>query len=128
MGEVNIRARVRRNMLDQIAGENFRDEHSEIVTHLNRTNKKALVGIQRKDGIYTIVGKENIYYSTVAGVEGSIPNKAFLDMLRENVHKLGKTAQFEFIKVNDTDFVWLFNGQTMSALWDILKVLVANER
>lgn len=126
MKEVNIKARIRRNKLDLLAGENYRDENWEIVKYLNNANRKALVGIQRKDGIYTIIGKENVYYSTVSGVEGSIPHKEFIDILTKNAWDLGKTGQFEFVKVNERDLVWLKDRETMNALWNTVIPFVDN--
>ena len=124
MGRVNLKTRIRRNQLDVLAGENYRDENSEIVSYLNISNNEALLGIQREDGIYTIFAKENIYYSTVSGVEGNIPHKAFLDILKRNALNLGKTGRFEFVKVNETGSIWVFNGKTMNALWNTILLLV----
>ncbi len=45
MKEVNVKARIKRNMLDILSGKSFRDETSEIIQHLNRSGANALVGI-----------------------------------------------------------------------------------
>ncbi|SPZ83643.1 Uncharacterised protein [Sphingobacterium multivorum] len=46
-------------MLDTLSAENYRDEHSEIIQYLNNLGADILVGIERKDGIYTLIGTEN---------------------------------------------------------------------
>lgn len=123
MKKINIKARIRRNKLDSLAGESYRAENSEIVQYLNSKNKKAILGIQREDGIYTIIGEEYIYYSTKSGIEGSIENKYFLDILSKNATSLGKSGDFEFIKVNEKYYVWLQNAETMNALWNTILLL-----
>jgi hypothetical protein len=73
----NIKARVKRNKLDELAGIYYKDENSGIVKHLNSINKVALLGIQRGDGIYTIIGESWIYYLTVSGTAGKISHGNF---------------------------------------------------
>lgn len=123
MVKVNIKARIRRNKLDVLADNYYRDENSELVKHLNSINKKALVGIQREDGVYTIIGEEYIYYSTVLGVESEISNKDLLVILRKNAMNLGKTGNFEFININERDAVWFKNIETMNAMWNTILLL-----
>ncbi|GAA4034868.1 hypothetical protein GCM10022409_19180 [Hymenobacter glaciei] len=115
-------------MLDKLSGTYYVAEHSAIIKQLNAVHKHALVGIQRADGIYTIIGSENIYYSTSFGVEGEISIKDFLNILRENALRLGKTAKYEFIAINDRDVVWVMNPQVMSALWNTLLLLAGSSR
>jgi hypothetical protein len=125
MKKININARIRRNKLDLLAGESYRDENSEIVKYLNRVNKKALLGIQRTDGIYTIIGEEYTYYSTDLGVEDSIKHVHFLAILSTNAMRIGKAGNFEFIKVNERDSIWLKNAETMNALWNTILLLAS---
>lgn len=110
-------------MLDKLSGNYYVAEHSSIITQLNAVNKPALVGIQREDGIYTIIGPENVYYSTPFGTEGEIVISDLLNILRENAMRLGKTAKYEFVALNSTDVIWVMNPQVMSALWNTLLLL-----
>ncbi len=125
MIKINLKAKIRRNHLDTTVGEYFRDENSEIVRKLNYTNKKALLGIERNDGLYTIIGEEHVYYSTVLGAEGFIEHLFLLKILHQNALKLGKQGQFEFIQVNEDDFIWMLNAYTMNALWNTLLAITS---
>lgn len=121
--KVNIKARIKRNLFNVVAGSAFRDQNDEIIKQLNSMNKKALVGIQREDGTYTIVGEESIHYLTPLGVTGEIPLADFLVILHENGMRLGKTGDFEYININDQDKVWLKDPQTMNAMWNTMLLL-----
>jgi hypothetical protein len=119
--KVNIlNARIKRSDLAEHAGRYFRDGTSEIVRALNEQGKEALVGIQREDGVYTILGKKYVYYSTASGSEGEIALAEFGDVLHENAMNSGKNANFEFVKVGEGDAVWLHEKWTMSALMNII--------
>jgi hypothetical protein len=123
MGKVNLNARIRRNKFDELAGEYYQDENSEIVKYLNSKNLKALLGIKRPDGIYTIIGEECVYYLTESGVEGEISHKDVLTILRENAMAKGKSGHFDFVLVNQQDYVWFLNIETMNAMWNLIMLL-----
>jgi hypothetical protein len=123
MKSINLQARIKRNMLDKLSDNYYVAEHSSIITQLNAVNKPALVGIQREDGIYTIIGPENVYYSTPSGTEGEIVIGDLLNVLRENAWRLGKTAKYEFVALNGTDVIWVMNPHVMNALWNTLLLL-----
>ncbi|WP_044000386.1 hypothetical protein [Hymenobacter swuensis] len=99
------------------------DEQSPLVQHLNQTNRDALVGIQRADGVYTVIGQEHVYYATPAGAAGAIAIADLLTILRKNALRLGKRAPFEFVEINETDCIWVMNSQVMNALWNTLLLL-----
>lgn len=113
-------------MLDQLSGNYYRDENSDIIQHLNSNRKNALVGIQREDGVYTIIGVEKIYYMTLSGIEGEIFIGDFLAILNQITLRLGKTAEYEFIKINELESVWVMNSQTLNALWNTMLLLYNN--
>jgi hypothetical protein len=127
MKNINLRARIKRNKLDILTGKNFRDENSEIIKDFNSKNKKALVGIQREDGIYTIIGDENIYYLTISGKEGEISIPDLLRILRKITFEQGKNVSYEYLKINDIDSIWMLNIETLNALWNTL-LLIDNNR
>nr|WP_199000595.1 hypothetical protein [Flavobacterium sp. ASV13] len=62
-----LKAKIKRNHLEEYAGAYFRDDTSQIINSLNAEGKCTLFGIQREDGIYTIIGQKHVYYSTVSG-------------------------------------------------------------
>ncbi len=118
MKNINLRARIKRNKLDILTGKHFRDENSEIIKDFNSKNRKALVGIQREDGIYTIIGDENIYYLTISGKEGEISIADLLRILRKITFEQGKDENYKFVKINDNDSIWILNNETLNALWN----------
>jgi hypothetical protein len=118
-----LRARIRRNGLATLAGNYYLDEEAGLVSQLNSLQKGALVGIQRVDGVYTVLGEERIYYLTPSGVAGEIAIGDFLVILQEHALSLGKTAPYEFVPLSGGELVWVMNGQVMSALWNTLLLL-----
>ncbi|RKO72602.1 hypothetical protein D7322_07350 [Sphingobacterium puteale] len=123
MEEANLKARIKRNMLDILSGKSFRDETSEIIKHLNKSDANAFVGIQREDGIYTIIGAEKIYYMTPLMTKGDMPIGEFLSVLTKNAMTLGKTSTYEFVKISENNTVWVMNAETMNALWNTMLLL-----
>ncbi|GGH31453.1 hypothetical protein FAZ19_22470 [Sphingobacterium alkalisoli] len=123
MKSVNIKARIKRNLLDKLSGKYYRDEGSDIIQYLNKNNVKALVGIQQDDGIYTIIGTEKIYYLTPSMTKGEIVIGDFLTILNQVALTFGKSEKYEFIKVNEHDYVWVMNLETMNALWNTMLLL-----
>lgn len=113
-----LKARIKHNGLEKYAGRNFRDETSQIVTTLNEEGKKALLGIQRRDGVYTILGEQLIYFSTVSGNTGEIPLDVFSDTLHIHAMRKGKMARYKFLKINEEEAIWLHRKWTMTAIWN----------
>jgi len=118
-----LQARIRRNGLAKLAGNYYLDEDAGLVNQLNSSKKGALIGIQRADGVYTVLGEERIYYLTPSGVEGEIAIGDFLVILRQNALSLGKKAPYEFIEISEREFIWVMNGEVMNALWNTLLLL-----
>lgn len=120
--KINIlKSKIKRSNLKQYAGNYFRDDSSQIVCFLNNEGKSALFGIQRQDGLYTIIGEKSVYYSTVSGNIGEVSLDEFSKMLHHNALEKGKGGKFEFLQVDDQEsFVWLNNKETMTALWNII--------
>jgi hypothetical protein len=123
MEKVNLKARIKRNMLDKLSGNYYLGEDSGLVNRLNSLKKSALVGIQREDGVYTVIGKERVYYSNLSGIEGEIAIEDFLAILQKNALSLGKTAPYEFVPINKREVIWVMNVQVMNALWNTLLLL-----
>lgn len=120
MKRINLKARIKRNMLDTLSAENYRDEHSEIIQYLNNLGADILVGIERKDGIYTLIGTETIYYMTPSMVQEKLPIKDFLRILQATAMTM---ATYEFIKINKNASIWVMNTQVMNALWNTMLLL-----
>lgn len=126
MKSINIKARIKRNKLDQLAGTCFRDENDEIVKKFNLYNTKAFLGIQRDDGIYTILGDKSAYYSTDQGVEKQITLEDLLELLSSNALKRGKHNHYEFLEISESNSMWVKDTQTMNALWNTILLLSDN--
>ncbi|WKN43942.1 hypothetical protein [Tunicatimonas pelagia] len=118
-----LRARVRRNKLEKLAGESYRDEKSQLIKSLHNEDKKALLGIQKGDGIYTVLGEECVYYSSNSGIERKISYGRFTEILRSNALKTGKTTEFEFLNITEQDCIWILNTRTMNAIWNTVLLL-----
>jgi len=123
MKRINLKARIKRNMLHTLSGENYRDENSEIIRDLNNLGADILVGIEREDGIYTLIGTETIYYMTSLMVQEKLSIKDFLCILQATAMTNGKMATYEFIKINKNASVWVMNTQVMNALWNTMLLL-----
>ena len=117
-----FKARVKRSSLAEYAGKHYRDESSTIINSLNNKGKDALVGIQKEDGIYTIIGKSSVFFSSTDGISEEIPINLFSEKLHLNALKTGKRANFEFLAFDDKE-IWLFNKSTMEAMWNIILFL-----
>lgn len=115
-----VKARIKRNKLIDLAGDHFRDEHSEIVQLLKGRGYDALLGIQREDGVYTIIGEKALYYSTATGFEGTIALEDFKAILTRNAMSKGKSAVYEYVKIDESSEVWVKNAYTMNALWNTM--------
>lgn len=116
-----LKSKIKRSNLEQYAGTCFRDEVSQLVDSLKKEGKPTLFGIQRVDGIYTIIGEESVYYSTVSGNIGEIPLSEFLEILHHNAMQKGKGGKFEFLQLQDPEkSIWLHNRETMNAIWNII--------
>jgi hypothetical protein len=114
---------IKRNRLDKLSGEYYRDVKSEFIQHLNSMGKNAVVGIQRDDGIYTIIGVDKIYFVTPSNQEREMRLSDFLAILNQVTLAQGKGMQYEFLKINEIDSVWVMNAETMNALWNTMLIL-----
>lgn len=117
-----LNAKIERNGLKRYAGIYFRDATSTVIKSLNKEGKKALAGIQKGDGMYTILGEGSVYYTTTSGSYGEISLKSFLEILHENALKKGRRNWFrnnyKFLKINDNEVIWLHDMRTMESLWN----------
>jgi len=115
-----LEARIKRTNIKAITGSLYRDQKSEIVMSLNDNYKDALLGIENNEnGFYTILGREKTYFYSYSGKSGEILNTELIDVLSKNGMRLGKSGDFEFIEINST-LLWMHNGETMCALWNLL--------
>ncbi len=120
-----LEAKVKRNNLVKYAGKFYVDKTSEIVKQLKAQGKSALLGIQNKKGIYTIIGEKCIYYLTSSGKNGEISLKEFIEELHENGSRIGTGyLKFKFLYKNiilsNKDKVWLHNSNTMFSIWNTI--------
>jgi len=120
-----LRAKVKRNNFVGYAGEYFVDETSEIIKKLNAEGKRALLGIQNRKGVYTVVGERFVYYKTSSGKSEKISLKAFSEELHYNSCRIGKgylkiKFMYNNIVLSNDDKVWLQNSDTMFSLWNTI--------
>jgi hypothetical protein len=118
-----VQARIRRNGLAKLAGNHYLDEDAGLVNQLKSSKKGAFVGIEREDGVYTVLGEERVCYLTPSGVEGEIAIGEFLAILQKNALLLGKKSPHEFVALNEQASIWIMNGEVMNALWNTLLLL-----
>ncbi|WP_430409549.1 hypothetical protein [Kordia sp.] len=120
--KINIlKARIKRNNLEKNAGHYFVDETSAIINLLKKEGKEVLLGIHRKDGVYTILEKKFVYYSTASGHKDQIQLNKFSDILQSNALKKGKFfSSYKYVKLDNNERVWLKNQATMESLWNTI--------
>lgn len=123
MNNLNIKARINRNKLIENAGQSYRGENSDVVRYVRGMNGDGLLGIQRSDGIYAIVGTHYIYHLKTNGEEKKISHEDFLEILRRNALSSGKTSEFEFLNLSGRDAIWLMNVHTMNGIWNTVLLL-----
>lgn len=115
-----LNAKIERNQFKKFAGVHFVDESSKVINTLKKEGKNPLVGIQKSDDTYTILGEKNIFYSSYNGNKGSMALSAFCDALSDNALKKGKMfSNYTFIRINN-EKVWLKNKSTMESFWNTL--------
>ncbi len=115
-----LKERIKLNRLEKHAGKHFVDESSKIINILIKENKKALLGIQKNDDIYTILGEKYVFYSTLSGNKGKVTLSEFSDTLHDNALKKGKIlARYKYVTI-DNDKIWLKNKSTMKSLWNTI--------
>lgn len=132
MGFNSLNTELERNTLIKDAGKYFVDKTSDVIKDLNLQGESALLGIQSKKGLYTIIGKEYVYYLASSGKKDKMSHKEFSEELHENACRIGKGwLQHQFMYKNivlkNSDDVWLYNAKTMSSLWSIIAWLQRNK-
>lgn len=120
---MNIEARIKRNKLDELAGKFYQNSNSDFITNLQQKGFTALVGIKRKDGIYTVIGENCTFFCSKSGEERQISHQDFLEILKKNALKLGKSEEFDFLEIKKDCFIWILNIQTMNAIWNTILLL-----
>lgn len=119
-----IEARVVRSGLPVVAGKSFRDAESKIIEKLNLDGKSVFIGIENNFGMYTAVGENSVFYSTESGEELEVSNSDFRESLRKYSFAFGKTGVFDFIPIDKDKKIWVKDGPTMNALWNIVLMFV----
>ncbi len=107
-----LKKRIKQNGLRELAGNYFVDENSVVIQDLRNKGHNALLGIQKKN-LYTILGENSVYYSTLNGVKGEMSLDQFSDTLQDYGLRKGKVfTTFKYLKINDKDSIWLKNKKT----------------
>lgn len=115
-----LKKKIKLNNLDKYAGKHFIDESSKLINTMRSEGKKALLGIQKSDNIYTVLSEKYVYYSALNGSKGKIDLSKFSDILHDNALNKGKFFfSYKYIIYND-DKIWLKNSSTMKSLWNTI--------
>lgn len=119
-----LKARIKRNNLKGYAKNYFIDENSDAIKLLNHDGKKALVGI-KNNKVYTILGEEYVYFSTISGKKRQISLNDFYNALQEEALSKGKLfTRYKYLKIDNDEKIWLNNKKTMIALWNTVLYLI----
>lgn len=115
-----LNAKIKRNNLEEYAGEYFRDNNSQIVLDMKKSGDDALFGIEKENGVYTIIGEKYAYFSTPLGKNQKISLERFSKFLHSNAMNKGKKARYEFLDFENEHEVWVLNINVMSAFLNII--------
>ena len=118
-----VLARAKRNNFESLAGKSFCGPESELVRELAAQKAGAILGIQSDTGPYTVIGFEGLLVKNAAGNEMVIPFDEALPHLQKNGMKVGKGGDFEFVDFGDYGRVWMKDGPTMCAIWNIAMLM-----
>lgn len=114
-----ILARAKRNRLYELAGDSYRGPDSELVVLLNRMDFGAILGIQSFEGSYTIITKGGLLTQNKNGDKVKISFAEALPFLKKNAMQVGKGGDFEFVEFGENGLIWMKDGATMCAIWNI---------
>jgi hypothetical protein len=117
---MNIKARIKRNLFIEVTGQYYQDFDSEIVKELNLRGKDALLGIKRNDGVYTIIGKHDVFFSLKNGSEFVISHVDLIKILTKNAMSQGSQGNFEYVKINEDESIWFENAEIMNVIWNTI--------
>ncbi len=120
-----LKAKVRRNGFIISAGKYYKDESSEVITMLKSKGEKALIGIQKKNGIYTVIGEDFIHYLTPTGKHGKIFLNEFVKELEQSLSRKKPSFLMSWlthrnIVLSNNDKVWLRNSDVTYTLWNTI--------
>lgn len=116
-----LKARIKRNNLEKHAGNHFVDESSKIINTLKDEGKRVLLGIQKNEDVYTVLGEKYVFYSTLNGNKGKFTLSEFSEILHNNALKKGKVfARYNYVAINSDEKIWLKNKSTMKSLWNTI--------
>lgn len=104
-----LKARVERSCLVESAGKYYGDMDSQIIQNLNNEGRNAFVGLERDDGIYTVLGEKLVYFSTKSGDTDTISITSCLNTLHNYGLNEGKgiLKRYKFIPINDKQQIWI---------------------
>ena len=112
-------ARSERNKLEGLAGKHFRSPETELIKKLKSKNLSAILGIENDDSFYTVLGFEGLLVKNLSGEELVITFDELLLLLRKNGMAIGKAGDFEVVPLEKYGKIWMKDGPTMCAIWNI---------
>ena len=122
MNLVALKKRAERYELTKDAGRFFVDDSSSLIKELNKDGKTAWIGIENKCGVYTVIGKDYIYYKTASDERGQLSYNEFLNALENYNKRFGNSRAmslfwYKHIVLRNGHKVWVHNYNTMGSLW-----------
>ena len=118
-----IIARAKRNKLQELADDSFRGPDSDKIREINVKNEGAILGVESDSGQYTVIGLHGFFIKNSDGHEFFVNFDEAIPYLQENGMKVGKGGNFEFVEFGPKGLVWMKNGPTMCALWNIVLLM-----
>ena len=113
-------AHVKLSKLEELASHSFRGPESDIIHGLNSEKAGAVLGVESKNGYYTIIGESGLIVRNSDGCRKVISFDQALSYLQENGMKVGKGGDFEFVDFGPNGLVWMKDVPTMCAIWNIV--------
>jgi hypothetical protein len=116
-------ARAERNNLAKLAGSAFRDPNADIIAELKARNFDAVLGLENEQGQFTVLAMEGIIVKNAVGAEHVIPFNDAILPLQKNAMAMGKGGSFEYVQFGEFGEVWMKDGPTMCAIWNIAMMM-----
>lgn len=118
-----VLVRAKRNNIQSLAGASYCGPESFLVRQLSAKGIGAILGIQNDIGLYTVICFEGLAVKNLVGDEVLIAFDEILPRLQENGMLVGKGGNFEFVDFGNNGRVWMKDGPTMCAIWNLALLL-----
>ncbi|CAM1368146.1 hypothetical protein [Tenacibaculum xiamenense] len=122
-----IRKRAESLSFSQIAGEFYINENSSTIKSLKKTGGEAFLGIRNKEGLYTVIGKDYLFFCDRSGFEKRVLNKDLWGIIKRKLRTMSKNDHIEFIQISDNDSIWVLNTSMFSIISSLILFLTRKD-